>query len=612
VLAGNNEDYLSGPYDTALFIVPPEGGFHGYVLVGYSLFDGRATFSSQGGVNDQGLFTDGNAAPLLEARTNAQGDRFAALSTFAGLLKTCGTVSEALDTLATWDLTGIIERAKIFLADRSGDAAIYEGDWITRKSGAYLISTNFYESHPELGGFPCWRYQAIEQLLQGGTPLSLDFFAQVAEAAHQGASTSDPAFTHYTNLHDLQTNRFRLFYRLDYLRFLSFDLAEEFASGGGLYLMSDLFGPKVTAQQGAVGFHLESFYPPAKVPLLVRDAGLNRDPAAREQVEVLVTSRTEPGGERITLTEILPDQGVFTGLVAADSGPPVAGDRKIQVSAQDVLTALYQDADDGSGQPAEASARAQVFCDLDQDGQDAAHCGGGDCNDLAPAVAPGATEFCDLQDNDCDGRTDPACTDCAPGQEPDITANPEELDPNPLACGTCARGDFSEPEVGDDGAYRVWADVFRIDARAGETLVASARREQPDGIFRQVLYDPASQPVAEDSGLGLIRYQVPQDGAYLLALGLARVDHAVEPNAYTLALLCPAAPVFDGGDGGPDGGPDGESGGDGGPDGGVSPGGDSFGCGCGAGDTTGGWGLAALAYLIGRRWRSSVRSLHSL
>jgi len=53
-------------------------------------------------------------------------------------------------------------------------------------------------------------------------------------------------------------------------------------------------------------------------------------------------------------------------------------------------------------------------CDLDGDGFAAAHCGGLDCNDLAPDVHPDAAEICDgVEDENCDGSVDEGC-DCSP------------------------------------------------------------------------------------------------------------------------------------------------------------------------------------------------------
>ncbi len=571
VLASNNEDWVAGEYDTGIWFVPPADGNYGFAVFGYTTFEGQQGFSAQGGVNSQGLFLDANAAPLLEAKTNPDGKRGLGWDLFAGPLEHCATVQEALDFYATYNLTGIIERAKIFIADRHGDAAIFEGDWTTHKTGAYLISTNFYESHPELGGFPCARYAGIEELLTNGTPLSMDFMVQAAKSASRDG-------TYFTNVHDLPANTFRLYYRHDYSRYLNFDLAYELSGSGGVMFMADLFGPKLSDERGEIVFHPPAYRLPSQISLRLRDTGPNLSPALRDQVQVTVRSLTGDE-ETINLTEIRPDLGVFAGSLPAEFGAVVPGDGRLQSMADDRIQAQYHDLNHEDGNPADIQAEALIFCDLDQDGHDDQACGGPDCHDLLPDFNPDATEFCDSQDDNCNGQTDETCTACQVPSEPDITKTALAL--NPLSCGACFEGNFDETHYGDEGLYRLWADAYQFEAEAGQTIATSAYRPAPNGILTQVWFNPAGEEVASDPGYGSFIHTFAEAGAHSLALVLQRADPSMAPNTYRLELHCLPEQVPDT-DGGVDAGVDGGAEADGGtqnPDQDQEP--NDSGCACG-------------------------------
>ncbi len=89
----------------------------------------------------------------------------------------------------------------------------------------------------------------------------------------------------------------------------------------------------------------------------VSDLDLNVLPGVAETVDVTVDSTTEPGGELLTLTETGPDTSTFVNSItlSATNGAGI-----LQVSHADIVTATYNDADDGSGNPAVVTDTATI------------------------------------------------------------------------------------------------------------------------------------------------------------------------------------------------------------------------------------------------------------
>jgi len=66
--------------------------------------------------------------------------------------------------------------------------------------------------------------------------------------------------------------------------------------------------------------------------------------------------------ETVTLAEKTPAVGVFTGTISTASGDPNTGDGILQVSHDETITLTYEDANDGSGNPASPNDTATVDC----------------------------------------------------------------------------------------------------------------------------------------------------------------------------------------------------------------------------------------------------------
>jgi hypothetical protein len=237
-------------------------------------------------------------------------------------------------------------------------------------------------------------------------------------------------------------------------------------------------------------------------------------------------------------------------------------------------------------------------------------------------------EFCDGEDDDCDGTVDQDCLACKVAVEPDIDA------PTELACGQCADGDFDEEHYSDSGFYRVWGDVYQIEGVAGEAFMSHVHRPLGNGVLGQTLVDESLTVLETDLGIdkvsGHLFYQFEQDGTYYILVTVMRVDTVMEPNTYHLEMHCPEDVQPDGGTDEPDGAPDGTANDAGGEDGGVEPDGSagdttdqgsengSSGCGCRAvgvsrpvrGGTRPAGGplsvLAVLGLLIGLRRRNQL------
>lgn len=233
VLAGNNEDFIY-PYTQAVFY-PAEKGKYGRVYFGYTPKFNIHFGEAQGGMNDQGLFFDGLATePLAVTRSKDK-------PTYPGNLiekamETCATVEEVITLYKQYNLTHLVS-GQLMFGDKTGDAAIIEGDAIIRKKGKFQVATNFYLSKTMNGYYPCHRYRTATNMLERSARVTVETMSEICNAVHQEGD----APTLYSNVYDLKNGIVYLYLFHDYSQVVQLDLAEELKKGRHVYDLVSLF-----------------------------------------------------------------------------------------------------------------------------------------------------------------------------------------------------------------------------------------------------------------------------------------------------------------------------------------------------------------------------------
>lgn len=234
VLVGINED--NRPSRRWIEVFPPKEGKFGKIFFCYQV-NGR-----QQGMNDQGLFWDGFSAPYLEI-TKGEGkipilDRQYFFN--ATLAENCSTVNDVVDLLDSHDIRDFgYERLQILFVDRFGNSMIFEGDEYVLKEGDYQAVTNFYQTHPELGGYGFDRYATAIAMLENMDDFSMEYFRDICNATHQNWNPYPK--TIYSLVCDLTQNVIHYYYHYNYEDVWEINLNELFEYGIQTYDVLDVF-----------------------------------------------------------------------------------------------------------------------------------------------------------------------------------------------------------------------------------------------------------------------------------------------------------------------------------------------------------------------------------
>jgi hypothetical protein len=231
VLVGNNED-RNHP-KTIVSLLPASSDYYGRVVFGYD------DMPVQGGMNDQGLFIDGNSLAPTGWKPDPGKPTFRG-SVMMVLLGTCATCE---DVKAFFEKSNVpaLEQARLPVADRSGASMVVEYGQgrvqFVRSRTWYQIATNFVMSNISDGRYPCWRYRAADKILSEAKELSLDLIRNVLEKTHQEGGS----LTVYSNIYDLKKGLIHIYNLRNFKEVVVMNLAEELKKGQRRLELPSLF-----------------------------------------------------------------------------------------------------------------------------------------------------------------------------------------------------------------------------------------------------------------------------------------------------------------------------------------------------------------------------------
>lgn len=238
VLVAHNKDWWSP--DTYIHVYPADEGRYARLFFEIPfphLFNSNYKVLA-GGMNEKGLCFESFVTPFnLASFELFKPPLFKNPVDY--LLQQYSTVEEVVAFIESHNLfflNYILAYGQLFFVDRFGDAAIIEGDDIIKIQGDYHICTNFLQSIPELGNYPCWRYQSLTDSLQENMEVSVPYFESLLSSVH--------LFTQYSWIFDPNDHILNLYHFHDFNQRIELNLSEEFKKEAHSYYLPALFEPE--------------------------------------------------------------------------------------------------------------------------------------------------------------------------------------------------------------------------------------------------------------------------------------------------------------------------------------------------------------------------------
>jgi hypothetical protein len=218
ILAGNNEDWKDP--NSKMWFYPSVDNKFGWIKFGWG------SGFPQGGMNDQGVFWDATSGPYLEMPYSEANKEKYQGALMKKVIEESTSIEDAISIFSKLYCEDQY-KAQYLVGDTQFNSIIVEGDSIILIKDNYLILTNFYHSNPQLGGYPCWRYDTAKELFTNSEDLTTYLVGSILSATHQEGKYP----TQYSQIYDLKNCRIYLFYYHNYEEFIVIDLKEELKKG---------------------------------------------------------------------------------------------------------------------------------------------------------------------------------------------------------------------------------------------------------------------------------------------------------------------------------------------------------------------------------------------
>jgi hypothetical protein len=187
-------------------------------------------------MNESGIFWDATSNPYQDLPYAEQNLQFYNGALMQKVMEECTTIDEVMSIFNTYYCQDQY-RGQYLIGGAEGRSVIIDGDSMLKNDMGWQVLTNFHQSRPELGGYPCWRYETAGNMLGNCDGLTAYFAGSVLDATHQEGAYP----TQYSLIFDPFDKQVILFYYHHFEEYLTVDLEYFFLQDTAIYIIPSLF-----------------------------------------------------------------------------------------------------------------------------------------------------------------------------------------------------------------------------------------------------------------------------------------------------------------------------------------------------------------------------------